>query len=159
MTSCFHTMGSMGQNRARRCLEDVRQVAVPVGRRDNYRMRHGGGKVCCLWLTCFNCCDRNELFKITGCYECWRNGATWRRDFYRPLTILTGIEQRRCRWLKVNFRVISALLSKICATNVTYTRQRFLYTLVRERCRVTTNSINQISSILRLENAYHFIFQ
>jgi len=36
MTSCFHTMGPMGQNKARRCLEEVRQVEVPVRRQDNY---------------------------------------------------------------------------------------------------------------------------
>jgi len=32
MTSCFHVMGPMGQNQARFCFEEVRQVAVPVGR-------------------------------------------------------------------------------------------------------------------------------
>jgi len=53
-TSCFHTMGPVGQNRAHR-FEEVRQVAVPVGRQTTTVFFGGNaGEMCYLRLPCYS---------------------------------------------------------------------------------------------------------
>jgi len=55
MTACFHTMGPMGKNQARR-REEVWRLAVRVGRQDNCSLWSSssecGLEVCYLRLTC-----------------------------------------------------------------------------------------------------------
>jgi len=66
MTSCFHTMGPVGQNQARRCLDafarwryqlDVRQLQCLV---EFVRICGTGGKVCDLRLLCV--CTMQPLY-------------------------------------------------------------------------------------------------
>jgi len=55
MTPCFHIVGAMGQNQARRCLAEVRQVAVPVGGQDN----HG------VWSSSSECGTRGKVSYVS----------------------------------------------------------------------------------------------
>jgi len=55
------------------CLEEVLQMAVPVGHQDNYGVWSSssecsiGGEVCSLWLTCLYCvlqCSESDSFVL-----------------------------------------------------------------------------------------------
>jgi len=76
MMSCFYATRSVGQNQARPCLEEIHQVAVPVGRqtttvfgRDRQNTTLGGAKFAIYdWLVCRCSCitQRVSIWFLSG---------------------------------------------------------------------------------------------
>ena len=94
MTSCFYTMGPVGQSQARRYVsKNVRQVVIPVGRqaatvfsRVHQNVAPGGGKVC------YHLLYKLLLIKFTTNLRCktYKVGPkiTWRETVEKDCWIL-----------------------------------------------------------------------